>query len=179
MPKVLGDGASIAGLGGVVLLHGGTETQERTAGEHRPGGPGAAPGGPPADGPGLHPERFTFAGLPPVTNHSYAPRRRKGKGFYKVGTAVAWQEGAFWEAKGQRLAQNWRGVLASIVIVLHMKRPLGSDWDGRPKAVQDAIAQALGFDDRYVVAGTVIKRRLLKGQQERTEVTLEPWEGGL
>lgn len=111
------------------------------------------------------------AGLPPTTNHIYKVKRG---GIYKVDEAKRWQRAAVLQIRAQRAqpAQDWRDRTIQITLTWYMRRPLSSDWDNRIKPCQDAVAEALGFNDRYVWVGNVRKRRIRTGA-EQTVIYIE------
>ena len=119
------------------------------------------------------PERFVIDGLPPCTNHSYSPKRRGG--MYKVHSADDWQCAAIAQCIEQQVKprQDWNRRNAEIEVWCYMRRPLGSDWDGRIKLCQDAVATALGFDDRYIWDGHGHKRRHKRGPEHTIVVVTE------
>ena len=51
-------------------------------------------------------------------------------------------------------------------------KPVRRDYDGPIKIVQDALAEALKFDDSWIFQADVEKR---KGSREKSVVTLEPY----
>lgn len=120
------------------------------------------------------PERIVIPGLPCTSNHGYGLSARRGHAImYKTAAGQAWQETVGWSTMAQRVQppQEWRKKWIAFTMTMYMPRPLSQDWDGGIKLTCDAVAEALGFDDRYVVMGTV--RKVRTKCPEETVITVE------
>ena len=89
--------------------------------------------------------------LPPTTNEAY----RIGKGrLYMTAEGKAWKKGAQLIVQAADSQQDgfWKGKRLSVKLVFFDKTVFRFDIDGRVKLCLDAVADGLGFDDRYVVS---------------------------
>lgn len=128
------------------------------------------------------PERFTIDGLPPSSNHAYDNakrwgRRADGTKYSYIGRKLkprvaAWKEIVTLTAQSQRVrpGQKWRG--KRIRLTYAMRDPAESvDLDNAVKYTMDAIAKALGFNDRKIADRHEV--RLYDDGPLQTVVTLE------
>lgn len=103
--------------------------------------------------PFLPPLTIIIPALPPTVNHMYAANKHGGK-------RLTDEAKAFREAVAEELADvcrltRWRyvaGVPLSLTLFLTFGTHARQDGDNRLKAAADALALALGFDDRCIAA---------------------------
>ncbi len=92
--------------------------------------------------------------LPPTSNHAYGVAvNRKGKGFiYLTAEGKAWKAGAQLavQAANSQPEGFWKDKQLCVSLTFFGKSALTYDIDGRVKLTLDAVADGLGFDDRYV-----------------------------
>jgi Holliday junction resolvase RusA-like endonuclease len=118
---------------------------------------------------------FSVPGLPPSSNHAY--QHTAGGGKRRTAEVIAWQTSVGQVVSNAALWGGW--CLApkqpfTLTVALHAPRLYGFDCDNCLKITQDAIVQALGLDDRYIVALTVTKAR---AAAPATVVTVTAGEG--
>jgi Holliday junction resolvase RusA-like endonuclease len=119
--------------------------------------------------------RVSVPGLPPSVNHAHVRHVQGGRGL--TPEAAAWQAGA---------TMLIRTAAAVAGVSLPRKTPLAVsvdlvapdcyrwDVDNMGKAVCDALAAALGIDDRYICALTLTKQR---GPVAETHLAVTVQEG--
>jgi Holliday junction resolvase RusA-like endonuclease len=110
-------------------------------------------------------------GLPPPLNHAYTHTARGGKRM--TAEAAAWQAGAALALRVALVSRPAPRTPLRVAITFTAPDILRWDLDGRLKQLGDALATALGVDDRYVLALTVSKAR---GPIASTRVQVEAWE---
>ncbi len=115
---------------------------------------------------------ITFDRLPPGLNNAY-PTGNGGRR-YKSDVLKAWQSYAIPVARNALQQVVWEPVPRTpwrVQAWLWCAEPWRSDLDGRAKALIDALAAALGVDDRYLVELHITK---LCGP-DAVQVHLAPW----
>jgi Holliday junction resolvase RusA-like endonuclease len=115
----------------------------------------------------LPPLIVSVAGLPPTVNHMYIARR--GGGRTLSAEACAWYDHAIPAIKAGAVGYAVPDGALRLTIVLY-SLPRSRDLDNALKASQDAIAKALGFDDKRIAYLTVARGT---GRPARTVYTLE------
>lgn len=109
----------------------------------------------------------TVAGLPPTVNHLYVTAR--GGRRVLTEAARAWYDAAIPAIReGARGYAVPPGYLRLSIVLYHL--PRSRDIDNALKAAQDALARALGFDDKRIDVLTVARG---VGKPARTVYTLE------
>lgn len=89
--------------------------------------------------------------MPPTTNHAYVNVR--GRGRILSSEARAFKDAASWAAYKARKASGWnyvKGTRLSLSLTLHFARAGKRDLSNRVKLIEDALAEALGFDDSLI-----------------------------
>ena len=110
--------------------------------------------------------------MPPSTNHAYYNVPGRGRVLSTV--AREFKDKASWQAYKARNEQGWRyepGARLSLSLEFHFSRDGKRDISNRVKLVEDALAEALGFDDSVI--DLIILRRGTKYRLEYCEVLLE------
>lgn len=121
------------------------------------------------------PESFALDGLPPTTNHSYGLHRDK-QGRARMHSTVekkAWQEAAILRIQAGRAQphQDWTDRSLLVLLTFYCVNR-NRDIDGGVKIVLDALAAALGFNDREIMMLMVQKCLVLEKAAEATAITL-------
>ena len=120
---------------------------------------------------------LTFTTLmPPTTNLAYVNVR--GRGRVLSSTARAFKDLASWAAYKARRDQEWRyerGARLSLSLLFHFKRGGKRDLSNRVKLIEDALAEALGFDDS-VIDRIELVRASSSAVKEFCEVRIAPLE---
>ena len=92
--------------------------------------------------------------LPPTSNHAYGVAvNKRGKGYiYLTAEGKAWKTGAQLAVQAADCQPEgfWKGKQLFVSLTFCYKSTLIYDVDGRVKLTLDAVADGLGFDDRYV-----------------------------
>ena len=100
--------------------------------------------------------------LPPTTNHAYTIAvNKRGKAYtYMTAEGKAWKAGAQLkvQAANDQPEGFWKGKRLYVTLIFFDKSTLTYDVDGRVKLALDAVADGLGFDDRYVYPLLLDKR---------------------
>lgn len=113
----------------------------------------------------------TLPGLPPTVNHQYGMRWQGGRRLTPA--AAAWRTGATLAIRASMApACSFRCCPTPWAVTLHLEAPDIYRWDvdNRCKSALDAVAGALGLDDRYVTALHVTKAR---GRVAQTTIRVE------
>lgn len=78
-----------------------------------------------------------------------------------------------------KLPKDLRGIALKATFKFYFRqlwmpdgKPVRRDYDGPIKIVQDALAEALKFDDSWIFLGSAEKR---KGSKEKSVIILEPY----
>lgn len=126
--------------------------------------------------------KITIYGKAPSVNSLY--RIGKNGNLYLTRTGRTYKESvrALIEESGVKLPPELRNKPLQISLkfyFLHVwdrktERPIQRDYDGPIKVVQDAVAEALKFDDAWIFAAKWVEKR--KGSREKVVVVLEPYE---
>lgn len=106
----------------------------------------------------------TLPGLPPTVNHQYAGRWQGGRRL--TPEAAAWRDGATLAIRASMAPAGRLLRTTPWAVALHLEAPDCYRWDldNRCKSALDALAAALGLDDRYITALHVTKARGPVGQ---------------
>lgn len=110
--------------------------------------------------------------MPPTTNHAYI--NVPGHGRILSSEARAFKDAATWAAYKARKETGWdyaKGSRLCLSLTLHFARAGKRDLSNRVKLIEDALAEALGFDDS-VIDRLVIERGA-KAAAEFCVVSLE------
>lgn len=126
--------------------------------------------------------KITIYGKAPSVNSLY--RIGKNGNLYLTRTGRTYKESvqALIEDAGIKLPPELRNVPLQISFKFYFinlwdrkaGKPIRRDYDGPIKVVQDAVAEALRFDDAWIFAAKWIEKR--KGSKEKVVVTLERYE---
>jgi Holliday junction resolvase RusA-like endonuclease len=103
--------------------------------------------------PFLHPLTVIVPRLPPSVNHMYLANKHGGKRL--TDEAKAFREAVAEEVQDMCRLTRWRyvaGVPLSLTLFLTFGTKARQDGDNRLKAAADALALALGFDDKDIAA---------------------------
>ena len=95
--------------------------------------------------------------LPPTTNQAY----RVGQGrFYMTAEGKSWKKGAQLaiQAANRQPEGFWRNKQLHVSLIFFDHSTITYDIDGRVKLALDAVADGLGFDDRYVLSMQIKKQ---------------------
>ena len=118
---------------------------------------------------------ITLPTVPPSANHMYVNNPRT-RGRFISKEAKSWKEGASTIIKNEIQQQQWtvppKTSLRVSVIIQH-PYILRFDVAGKEKALLDALSDAIGVDDRYVME-LVLKKQ--KGE-EQVSVMVSPYFG--
>lgn len=97
----------------------------------------------------------TLNELPPSLNHLYATVEIDGKSRRVLSSAANdWKRSAAWEIKAAAMQQGWtceKKIPLFVEVFYQSPSVLRWDLDGKPKLVLDALCDAFGLDDRYVM----------------------------
>ncbi len=93
---------------------------------------------------------FTIALLPPSVNHQYIQRGQGGRALSEE--AKAFRKAAILQARNaaQLIGWEYTGERLALTAYLFFSSKRKADIDNRGKALLDAIALALGFDDECI-----------------------------
>lgn len=90
--------------------------------------------------------------IPPSLNNLYAT---VGNRRVLRSSANDWKRAAAWQMKAAATAQGWsaeRKVPLFVEVLYSAPDVLRWDIDGKPKLLLDALCEAFGLDDRYVMS---------------------------
>jgi len=113
--------------------------------------------------------------MPPTTNLAYINVR--GRGRVLSSEARAFKDAASWAAYKARKGSDWKyvkGTRLSLSLELHFARGGKRDLSNRVKLLEDALAEALGFDDSAIDRLEIV-RASSSAAKEFCTVKLEPF----
>lgn len=107
----------------------------------------------------MTPLHITLTTLPPSLNNLYATVNGRR---VLTSAARAWKGATAWEIKAAALAQGWAiAPKTPLAVTVAYSAPdvLRWDLDGKAKLLLDALCEAFGIDDRYVMTLAQSKAR--------------------
>jgi Holliday junction resolvase RusA-like endonuclease len=105
----------------------------------------------------------TLTEIPPSLNNLYANVEIEGKSRRVLSSAANdWKRSAAWTIKAAAMEQGWtceKKVPLFVEVFYASPSVLRWDLDGKPKLLLDALCEAFGLDDRYVMTLNQMKAR--------------------
>jgi Holliday junction resolvase RusA-like endonuclease len=103
--------------------------------------------------------------IPPTTNHMYLQRADRGKALTEE--ARTFRQLTGWAAKAAAASVGWRypeGARLELAIELTFPNARNNDLDNRIKAVQDALAPVLHFNDSCIDRIVVVRAPMARNR---------------
>lgn len=122
--------------------------------------------------------KITIYGQAPSVNSLY--RIGKDGNLYLTSRGRSYKQAVDYLFKQLEVAlpKDLRGIPLSATYKFYFRqlwdghKPVRRDYDGPIKIVQDAISEALNFDDSWIFKGVTVKRH---GSREKAVILLEPY----